>query len=154
MAVAQKYWNAALLVVGALVFVWALTLFPMPTNTTPLPTVTLTAGDATIVAEVASTPDEQQKGLSDRLALADGTGMLFVYDKEGSPGIWMKDMNFPIDIVWANSEGIIVTIESDVSPATYPSAFYPSAPAAYVLEIPAGYAKKHDIAIGGQIVVK
>jgi uncharacterized membrane protein (UPF0127 family) len=127
----------------------------MPNNpTTPLPTVTLTAGDATIVAEVASTPDDQQKGLSGRLSLAEGRGMLFVYDKEGNPGIWMKDMNFPIDIVWANSDGIIVTVESEVSPATYPTSFHPTAPAAYVLELPAGYAKKHNIAKGGQIVVK
>lgn len=154
MAIAQKYWNAALLVFGAFVFVFVLTLIPMPNNTAQLPTVTLTAGDATIVAEVVLTEADQQKGLSGRLALADGAGMLFVYDKEGKPGIWMKDMNFSLDIVWANSEGIIVTIESNVSPATYPTAFYPSAPAAYVLELPAGYAKKHNIAIGGQIVVK
>jgi uncharacterized membrane protein (UPF0127 family) len=121
---------------------------------TSLPTVTLTAGDATILAEVASSKEEQARGLSGRLVLAEGRGMLFVYEKEGNPGIWMKEMRFPIDIVWANSNGIIVTVEHEVPPGTYPEAFYPSSPSSYVLELPAGYAKKHNIAIGGQIVVK
>jgi len=129
-------------------------LFFMPIANPTLPTATLTIGDTSIVAELATTPAEQEQGLSGRLALGQGRGMFFVFDHADKWGIWMKDMRFPIDILWADENGMIITIEHDVPPSSYPASFYPTALSSFVLEVPAGFAKAHAIAIGQQIVVK
>jgi uncharacterized protein len=143
---------AAILGVGVLLLI-SLSFLPMKSETL-LPTTTLTIGDTSLVVELAVSSEDRARGLSGRTGLAEGTGMLFVFEGEGNWGIWMKDMRFPIDILWANANGIIVTIERNVSPATYPNSFYPSSPAAYVLEVPAGFAERHGIVTGAQLVVQ
>ena len=121
--------------------------------------VTLKAGNATVVADVSDTDILREQGLSGRTSLPDGTGMWFEFDTDGSYGFWMKDMDFSIDIVWVNASYTVVTVAANVSPDTYfkqspPEVFYPTTPARYVLELPAGYAAAHDIADGTRIVVQ
>jgi hypothetical protein len=74
--------------------------------------------------------------------------MLFVFEKSGLYGIWMKDMLVPIDIFWLDSKGQVVTIAPDVATSTYPSVFYPNALAQYVLETAAGVSRAYAIATG------
>jgi uncharacterized protein len=105
------------------------------------------------MAEVADTGALREQGLSGRASLPEGRGMLFVFDQDGSWGIWMKDMLFSIDIVWLDKEGRVAWMETNVSPETYPTAFYSESPARYVLELPAGAAAKYGIAIGTKIVL-
>ncbi len=119
-----------------------------------LPIKNITIGSTTIVAEVASAPLQKQKGLSGRVSLAGGTGMLFIFDPPASEGFWMKEMRFSLDIIYAAQDGTIVTIYPNLSPDTYPKAFYPSAPAVYVLEVPAGFTAAHSIAVGDKLVVQ
>jgi uncharacterized protein len=119
-----------------------------------LPRGTVVAGTTTIAVEVANTHQTRRQGLSGRTALPEGTGMLFAFEQEGEWGIWMKDMRFPIDIVWMDSAGRVLTVAHNVSPATYPNSFYPDAPARYVLELPAGYAAARGIAEGTELVVQ
>lgn len=114
-----------------------------------LNTAQLTIGSTTIKAEIADTDAAQEKGLSGRFSLPEGQGMLFVFDEPGAWGIWMKDMNFPIDIVFVDEAGGVVSVEKNISPDTYqqnpPKIFYPPLAVKYVLELPAGYADAHDI---------
>ena len=119
-----------------------------------LPTKTITIGNEKLVVEIASTPEEQQSGLSGRSGLAAGTGMLFIFTPPSVEGFWMKDMLFSLDIIWADSNGVIVTIDKGLSPDTYPKVFMPDVPAQYVLEVPAGYAASKGIAVGQKIVVQ
>lgn len=114
---------------------------------------TVTIGTTTVAVEVARDDTSRQRGLSGRASLAEGHGMLFVFEEEGDWGIWMKDMNFPIDIIWAATDGTIVTIEKNVSPETYPKSFYPAQPALYVLEVSAGFAERHNVVEGNKIVL-
>lgn len=107
--------------------------------------------DTTISVEVVTTADARERGLSGRNTLPEGKGMLFIFDQEGMWGIWMKDMLFPIDIIWADKDGIIVTIVRGASPDSYPKTFSPTKPALYVLEVPAGFVEKHDIAEGQKV---
>ena len=114
---------------------------------------TVTIGSARIDAEVVDTPSSRQQGLSGRESLPAGRGMLFIFDEPGSWGIWMKDMRFSIDILWAREDGTISTIARNVSPDTYPTVFSPKTPdALYVLELPAGAAA--NIAEGLKLVVE
>jgi len=64
--------------------------------------------------------------------------MLFVFENPGIHGIWMKDMKFPIDIIWLDKDMSVISKELNVSPDTYPQVFYPSREAYYVLEVKAG----------------
>lgn len=101
----------------------------------------LTAGNTVLQVEIAETPQQQQTGLSYREHLKEGRGMLFVFNADGSHPIWMKDMQFPIDIVWLDATMKVVHIEQMVTPETYPQSFQSPIPARYVLEVPAGYTK-------------
>lgn len=124
---------------------------PSPTQ---LPTTALSVGGTEIVAEIAATPAQQEQGLSGRAGLLPMHGMFFVFNHSDRWGIWMKDMRFSLDILWADENGRVITVEQNVSPSTYPQSFYPQAPALYVVELPAGFIAAHSIAIGSQIVVK
>ena len=103
------------------------------------------------MAEVVQTEEARSRGLSGRASLAEGHGMLFVFEQDGQWGIWMKDMHFSIDILWLDAAGTVVTVASSISPETYPESFHPEAPARYVLELPAGYAAKAGIAKGARL---
>jgi uncharacterized membrane protein (UPF0127 family) len=111
-------------------------------------------GNATIIADVAATPAAREAGLSYRASLPDGRGMLFVFDTPGDYAFWMKDMSFSIDMFWLKKDGTIITIAQNVSPSTYPQAFYPATPdASYVLELPAGFSASHGIVVGMQAAI-
>lgn len=110
--------------------------------------ISIQAGETLIYAEVADDQAERSLGLSGRGSLADGKGVLFVFDRSGRHGIWMKDMKFSIDIAWMDEEKRIIWIENRVSPDTFPEVFYPSDPAKYVLEVPAGFFTKNFVDIG------
>jgi len=110
-------------------------------------------GSAQVVVEVADTEALREQGLSGRPNLPEGQGMLFVFDTDGVWGIWMKGMQFPIDIVWADASGTVVTVAVNIAPDTYPDSFYPTIPARYVLELQAGFTATHDIVVGSKIVL-
>ncbi|HWB34361.1 MAG TPA: DUF192 domain-containing protein, partial [Candidatus Paceibacterota bacterium] len=76
-------------------------------------------GTTTVSVDVASTPQEQEQGLSGRASLAEGSGMLFVFDPDAAPGFWMKDMNFSLDIIFMKADGEVVGIEHDLAPDSY-----------------------------------
>ena len=113
---------------------------------------TLTVGTTTLQVEIAQTAEQKITGLSHRLSLAEGRGMFFIFDTDGRHGIWMKDMEFPIDIIWIDAAMKVVHIEKSVAPDTYPQTFTTPTPARYVLEVPAGYAKGR-IAVGDAVVL-
>lgn len=116
--------------------------------------VSVTVGSTTLKAEVVDTDASRAQGLSGRTGLLPGEAMLFVFDRSDAWGFWMKDMRFPIDIIWLNGDGTVVTVADDLSPASYPEVFYPAAPAQFVLEVPAGFARAHKVAQGSKVVVQ
>ncbi len=103
---------------------------------------TLTGERTTINIEVVDTPASRERGLSGRLSLPEGQGMLFVFDSDATYSFWMPNMRFAIDIIWIDSEGRIVDIKEHATPESYPEAFKPKNPARYVLEVGSGYAQK------------
>ena len=71
--------------------------------------VTLRGASEDILAQVLDTPELRTKGLSGILFLPVYEGRWFVFDEAGMYGFWMKDMNFPIDIVWVDDTFRIVS---------------------------------------------
>jgi uncharacterized membrane protein (UPF0127 family) len=123
-------------------------LMPARIESPEYTTALLRAGDTTIEADIAETSEQKTLGLSGRELLEDGKGMLFVYPEEGFYSFWMKDMNFPIDILWLSATLEVVHLEENVSPESYPESFVSNVPAQFVLELPADFAREHDIVLG------
>ncbi|HYB67146.1 MAG TPA: DUF192 domain-containing protein [Candidatus Acidoferrales bacterium] len=100
--------------------------------------------------ELATTPEEQEMGLSNRTSMPADHGMLFIFNQEAQWSFWMHQMNFPLDIIWFNATRQVVFIEQDLPPCT-PQAcpiFTPPVNATYVLEVNAGFVKTNGILIG------
>jgi hypothetical protein len=116
-------------------------------------TTAVTLGGTVVSAEVADTLALRAKGLSGRESLGREAGMLFVFDVDDRHGFWMKDMRFPIDIIWLNASGTVVHLVSRAQPESYPTIFTPSAPARYVLEVNAGFAEEYDVRDGDRAIV-
>ena len=126
---------------------------PGPSATPPGPSVTpaavaptVSVGGATFSVELAVTSDEQQQGLSDRPSMEPGSGMLFVYDSPKGVVFWMKNMHFPLDILWIGADCTLVDFSRNVpppAPGTESSdleRYRPGAEIQYVLEVNAGAA--------------
>ena len=101
--------------------------------------------------EVLDTPEKRRQGLSGRLDLPPGKGMLFVFQTPDDYGIWMKDMHFPLDIIWLNSDREVVGLEENVQPDSYPDSFRADAASLYIIEINAGEAAEAGLEIGDTI---
>lgn len=105
-------------------------------------------GSEALLLEVADTEKFRIKGLSGHAPLASHEGMLFVFSESAPHGFWMKDMQFPIDILWLDEEYRILDTEERVAPESYPNVFSPSAPARFVLELPAGFFAHYGLRVG------
>ncbi len=89
-----------------------------------------------IYVSVADTPELRIKGLSGHEPLNTSEGMLFVFDVSSVDNcFWMKDMSFPIDMVWLDENKQVVTVAPEVAPESYPRTFCPEHPAKYGLEL-------------------
>ncbi len=110
-------------------------------------------GETAVTLEIADNEVERLRGLSGLISIPQDHGMLFIFDKSSNHGIWMKDMNFPIDIIWLNEFSEVVHIEKKVSANTFPKVFESSKPAKYVLEFNAGFVSRHSIKLGDKFVL-
>jgi hypothetical protein len=124
----------------------------MATSTETLQMMDIKTPRGTIHAMVASTPDEQERGLSGRDSLPTDAGMLFPFPKPDVYYFWMPDMHFSIDMVWVGTDKRVIGVTGNISPDTYPEVFSPPSPISYVLELNQGDAAKFDIATGTQLV--
>jgi uncharacterized membrane protein (UPF0127 family) len=104
-----------------------------------------------LTVELANTKASRELGLSGRKTMRDDEGMLFVFDVPGRYGFWMKDMTFPLDIIWINQNGVVVSVERNVTPESYPKAFINQAEASYVLEVNAGLSERFGLYLGSKV---
>lgn len=100
---------------------------------------------------IADTSFERMSGLSNRSRLSSNEGMLFIFPRADYHGIWMNEMNFPIDIIWFDEFMKIVDIKRGITPDTFPTVFYPVGVAKYILETQAGFAERHTLKIGDTV---
>lgn len=104
-----------------------------------------------IKVELALTREAQELGLSGRKNLKEYEGMLFIFPKPQKNYFWMKDMNFPIDIIWIDEDFKIIYIEKNVEPSSFPNSFGPGVDNRYVLEISAGFSEKNNLKEGDKV---
>jgi uncharacterized membrane protein (UPF0127 family) len=101
--------------------------------------------------EKAVTPSSQVRGLSGRDSMSWDRGMLFDFKEAGEHCMWMKDMHFPLDIVWLNEQREIVGIRENVSPDTYPTSFCGPQNARYVIEVNAHGVESGNLRMGQRL---
>ena len=112
----------------------------------------LEIGGVKLEIEIADTATARAQGLSGRPILPENTGMLFVFNTADYYNFWMKDMYFPIDIIWLNDDWRVIDLTENISPKNFPVTYQPRAPARYVLEVNAGFTTTHHLTIGTRVV--
>lgn len=105
--------------------------------------------------EVADSSAKRELGLGKRDSLPAGQGMYFPFDAAGRWTFWMKDMRFPIDIIWIRDGKVVDIVRSAPVPKSIPlETFSPIEPADAVLELNAGAAAEIGLEAGDEIAIK
>ena len=105
-------------------------------------------GDVNYSLELVNTDTTRQQGLSGKPNLQPNTGMLFDFKQDGYWQIWMKEMNFAIDILWLNNQKQVVGVKTEALPQNYPESYGAEQQSQYVIELPAGSVNERNIKIG------
>lgn len=117
---------------------------------------TAVIGGARVAVDVARSMPTITAGLSGRDRLSADSGMLFIFPFPARHAMWMKGMQFAIDIVWMR-DGKIVDIAPNLQPAPpddrNPPSYEPRLDADAVLELPAGFSAAHGLKIGDAVAV-
>jgi uncharacterized membrane protein (UPF0127 family) len=120
------------------------------------PTVELISPTGVRVAvqiEVADQPETIRRGLMERTSLAEGAGMLFIFDDDKPRTFWMKNTLIPLDILFFAVDGSFVRARTMVPCERDPCALYDSIePARFALEVPRGFVEAHRIDRGWRMV--
>lgn len=111
----------------------------------------------TFKVDVADEPNEWQRGLSGRDSLDEDAGMLFLFKTTDYHNFWMKDMKFPIDIIFIKDDTVVSVVKNAKPPTSKNDnlpLYKPEQPIDRVLEINAGLSDKHKIKKGDKVEIK
>lgn len=115
-------------------------------------------GPVPVVLEHASTREQHRWGLMERDSLPENAGMLFFYQSERSAtaGFWMYRTRIPLDIAWLDENGTILAMDTmtpcDTEQARDCPSWAPGLPHRNVLEMNAGFFRKHHVETGDKLV--
>ena len=120
-------------------------------------TATIAINEQKIKLDIADTAEKKEIGLSNKENIPNDRGMLFTFDKPDYYSFWMKNMKFPIDIIFIR-DGAIVTIFENVNPPASSEQnapiYQPKSPADTVLEINAGLSSKYGFGEGDKVKIE
>jgi uncharacterized membrane protein (UPF0127 family) len=97
--------------------------------------------------EIADTPATEQRGLMYRTKLGENQGMIFVWPSESRRTFWMHNTCIPLDMLFLAKDGTVVGLLEQV-PTLNDRSRSVRCPAAYVLEVNAGWTRRHGIKPG------
>ncbi len=107
-------------------------------------------GPVSVRVEVADEEGERARGLMFRRHLAADAGMLFVFEEPKTASFWMKNTFIPLDVIFIGADLTILGIVTDTEPLSE-DAIEIDQPSAYVLEVNAGFVRRHGIVPGSEI---
>ena len=118
----------------------------------PADTLVMLPDGSTVHVELARTEAERQFGLMERTSLPQGRGMLFIHDEPGRYPYWMYDCKIGLDIIWMDQKRRIVEMSPNTPPCKGEANTCPNyggrESSVYVLELPVGSIKAHQLAVG------
>ncbi|HEX8341944.1 MAG TPA: DUF192 domain-containing protein [Tepidisphaeraceae bacterium] len=126
----------------------------LPPGTPPpqsLPTTRMTVGTAELELEIADEDPERETGLMYRAAMPAGHGMLFIFPDEVPRSFWMKNTYIPLDILYLDARGKIVSIKP-MRPLNL-DGVTSEKPAKFAIELNRGGAAATGAAVGDVIAV-
>ena len=118
----------------------------------PVIDITITCADGSthlVKAEVAEKEEERNHGFMERKNIPDGTGMLFIFEKEQILSFWMKNTPHPLSIAYIDSRGKIRNIY-DMTPFSL-TPIKSTSSVRYALEVPQGWFEKNGINVGDTV---
>jgi uncharacterized membrane protein (UPF0127 family) len=115
-------------------------------------TVRFPLGGATVRAEVATAPKETERGLMYRKSMAEDHGMLFDLRTRSDHEFWMHNTCIPLDLLYVDTDGLIVGIVEN-APTLNDAPRAVHCPSRYVLEVNAGWSRRHDVKAGQQMSI-
>ncbi len=106
-----------------------------------------------VVVEVVSTLQARGKGLMFHKPLDSSSGMYFAFEQKEPQTFWMKNVSFPLDILFVGPDGTIVSIAKNAPPcAKEPCPLYHSGkPIIAALELMGGWCDKYGVRVGGKV---
>ena len=104
----------------------------------------------TVSAEIAEKTEDRNHGFMERKTIPDGTGMLFIFERDQILSFWMKNTPHPLSIAYIDSKGKIRDIY-DMTPYSL-SSIISTVSVRYALEVPQGWYKKNGITVGDTVV--
>ena len=119
-----------------------------------VPTKKVCFDNVCVYSEIADSDFKRTQGLMFREYMKENRAMLFVFDQEDRYSFWMKNMRFPLDIIWISEDKRVAQIRTDVKPCVSSGiceSLMPSKRAKYALEVNAGFVNRHEIKIGGEV---
>lgn len=118
------------------------------------PRAILESGGKSLVVQVelADTPEKRERGLMFRKDLADGHGMLFLFDEEAEHSFWMKDTLIPLDLIFVDTAGRVTGIVARARPLTLEPRI--GGPSRVVLEVPGGWAAANGVKVGDRMRIE
>lgn len=117
----------------------------------PLRTVELRSGGASILAELALTADERERGLMFRRELPEGRGMLFVFEADQRLAFWMKNTTIPLSIAYLSSDGTIREVR-ELEPLSL-APVQAERSVRYALEAPRGWFERAGLEVGDRFEI-
>ncbi|UCD32006.1 MAG: DUF192 domain-containing protein [Desulfobacterales bacterium] len=99
---------------------------------------------ASILIEIADTPEAQIKGLMGRNSLDDHHGMLFVFDSVNEQKFRMLNTQIPLDIIFVGEDACILDIFQNTAPLSK-QIYRSSGPIKYAVEVRANFTKRYKI---------
>ena len=115
----------------------------------PVKTITVTRADGTTItvqAEIAEKEEDRNHGFMERKNIPDGTGMLFIFDKDQILSFWMKNTPHPLSIAYIDSRGKIRNLY-DMTPFSL-TPIKSTSSCRYALEVPQGWYKENNVQVG------
>jgi len=100
--------------------------------------------------EVASTPEEQSRGLMYRTSLPAHGGMIFPMTPPRFAAFWMKNTYIPLDMIFIRPDGTIARIAANTVPESLDTV-ESGEPVSAVLEITGGGAAADGIVEGDKV---
>lgn len=121
-----------------------------PAPSSNLPVTRMTIGDRDYTLEIAAEPVHRQIGLMRRDSMPARHGMIFVFPDEQERHFWMKDTKIPLDILFLDGEGNVISIKQMRPHVGTASS---DGPARYAIELNMGQANDCGVKVGDRLTV-
>ena len=122
-----------------------------PDRAQHLPTVQMQIGNQQFTLEVADDDDEREMGLMFRDSMPADHGMIFMFEEPQILGFWMKNTRIPLDIIYVDGDGVVVSIKS--MEAFDLRSTSSDKPAQYAIELNKGLATACGVKVGDKLTI-